>query len=205
MPTAALWETSEDRVEIIVKDRETSLLRAKRREYVRAACHVLVRHHRLLMARYMNRWHLAKASHSLGRVVDQLLKQYQKSSAAAHLVMTAGATRNKLAVEQSSVRRMFSVWVLVTECMVTADAAQSQAAVEQQEAERVLEIRRLETEHAAVTKKLTSEKQRYQEQSTALQEEVAELGTELEELYDRHGHVKRQLLLLRHSTGTVAK
>jgi hypothetical protein len=47
VPTAALWETSEDRVEIIVKDRETSLLRAKRREYVRAALHVFIRHHKV--------------------------------------------------------------------------------------------------------------------------------------------------------------
>jgi len=47
VPTAALWETSEDRVEIIVKDRETSLLRAKRKEYIRALGHVGLRYHRV--------------------------------------------------------------------------------------------------------------------------------------------------------------
>ena len=46
---------------------------------------------------------------------------------------------------------------------------------------------------------LAGERDKYRARSTSLTEEVAELNTELEDLYDRHGHIKRQLLVLRHA------
>jgi len=207
VPTDALWQTSEDRVELVVKERETSLLRAKRAEFTRAMAHRWLTRHRLGLAHSFNAWRRSAHFAVLNQVVKELLKQHQRASGAARLICLGGLTRIRQNSDVHRLRGGFGQWQLVCSASKNVAALGESLQSAQHDARQTAKLaqehnaslQRLVKENARVVGVLEHGRDKHASRVTALQEEVSELNAELEELYDRHGHIKRQLLVLRHS------
>ena len=106
---------------------------------------------------------------------------------------------------KEQLRRAVGLWAALAAQGRANDSAvhhARQAGLARQQAAQAAQ-QALEAGSAAGARAAAAERDKYKARSAALQEEVTELNQELEELYERHGHIKRQLLVLRHSTSNL--
>jgi len=66
--------------------------------------------------------------------------------------------------------------------------------------EQASAVAKLQKQHLKGLTAMAGERDKYKARASGLADEVAELNAELEVLYEKHGQVKRQLLVLRHSS-----
>lgn len=143
---------------------------------------------------------------ALDQVVEELLKQHKQSAAATRLALAATTARAATNGAKASVQRAFWVWAA---CAGGATATLRLAAQEVETSlaaasarEQAATVAKLQKQHLKGLTTMAGERDKYKLRASGLGDEVAELNAELEVLYEKHGQVKRQLLVLRHSHHT---
>jgi uncharacterized protein YlxW (UPF0749 family) len=143
---------------------------------------------------------------ALDQVVEELLKQHKQSAAITRLALATSAARAATQSATVGVQRAFWFWAAsaggsTSALRLAAQEAETRLAAASAR-EQAAAVAKLQRQHLKGLTAMAGERDKYKARASGLGDEVAELNAELEVLYEKHGQVKRQLLVLRHSNHT---
>jgi len=141
---------------------------------------------------------------ALDQVVEELLKQHKQSAAATRLAFVTSAAQVSTRHAKASLQRYFWFWAACAgsaTCNLRLEAQEAETRLAAASArEQASAVAKLQKQHLKGLTAMAGERDKYKARASGLADEVAELNAELEVLYEKHGQVKRQLLVLRHSS-----